>query len=488
MTVAGRSRCVPIISAVLLLALPGCNRRESNAVPPVVNAAVMAPRQSSTLAIPVVASVADFERLLNAQLPTTYTTTDAQAAACAAPGVARRIGCQFTGTVARGPISVAGIDSNVLRLTIPVSGTVDARDLARFVGSQPVSAAAEVEALVRLDVVGDWQPVAKVSISYRWTKAPGIDMLGRRISLAGAADPLLARIIAQLETKVPDCLEQLQPRERLAAAWTQGFAVVPVNPDAPQVWIRTTPQQLHFANYAIADETITLALGATANTESFVGKRPADPVATPLPPPAPVPAGGLGAFRVHLPVMADFAGLETMVEAALKQVESPPMVVRGIGSVTPEFGKVRIHATTEGRLAIGLELTASTARQRLQPRGTVWLAVKPYNAPGSNRLEVGDVTITGSPDSASFRVLLAIARSRIVRDQIGRALSQDFTAEYDRALALARAELAERRLGDFVLAASLDTLTVGSVVVTGQGIYLPVDAVGSATLRLAPAA
>jgi hypothetical protein len=487
MNVVGGRRRVPVAAAVLLLLLAGCNRRESNAVPPIVTTPVSVPRQSSTIAIPVSATLVDFERLLNAQVPASYTTTEAQAAACAAPGVVRRIGCQFTGTVTRGPITVAGLDGNVLRLTIPVSGTVDARDLARVVGSQPVSAAAEIEALVRLDVVGDWQPVAKVSLSYRWTSAPGIDMFGRRISLAGAADPLLTRVIAQLEAAVPDCLERLQPRARLAAAWTQGFAVVPVNPDAPQVWIRTTPQQLHFTNYAVADGTITLALGATAVTESFVGQRPADPAATPLPPPAPLPAGGPGAFRVHLPVMADYAGLETMVEAALKQVESPPMVVRGIGSVTPEFGDVSIHATTGGRLAVGLQIAAATPRQRLNPRGTVWLTIKPHNAPGSQQLEVRDVTITGSPESASFRILLAIARSRIVRDQIGRALSKDFSAEYDRALALARAELAERRLGDFVLSASLDTLTIGSVAVTGQGIYLPVDASGSAALRLAPA-
>jgi hypothetical protein len=483
----GRSRHRVVAATLLLLALAGCNRRERNAVPPVVTQAVEMPRHASTLAIPVTATIADLERLLNDKVPTSYTTTEAQAAACAAAGVARRIGCQFSGTIDRGPIRVTGVDANVLRLTIPVSGAIAAGELSRVVGAQPVSAAAEIDALVRLDIVGDWQPVADVSLSYRWTRAPGIDMLGRRISLAGAADPLLARVIAQLEAMVPESLQKLQPRSRLEAVWQQGFAVVPINTGMPPVWLRTTPQQLHFANYIIADGAITLALGATALTESFVGTRPAIAKPTPLPPPAPLPPNGLGAFRVHVPVMADYAGLESIVAAALKQVETPALQVRGIGSVSPEFGKVRIHATKDGRLAVGLELTATTQRQRLKPRGTVWLTMKPYNAPGTQRLEIRDVDITGIPDSASFRVLLAIARSRIVRDQIGRAMSQDFSAEYARALAQARAQLAERRQGNFILSATLDTLTIGSVVVTEQGLYLPVDAAGTATLRLAPA-
>lgn len=475
-----------LIGLAALMLVAGCGRGESNSVPPVVTDAIVVQAAQSSVAVPISASVADLERLLNARVPASFTTTEAQAAACAASGIAQRIGCQFTGTVNRGDIKVAGVDANVLRLTIPVAGTVDARQLARFVGSQPVSAAADIEALVRLDVVDDWQPVARVTISYRWTNAPGVALFGRRISLAGAADPLVARLITQIEAMVPEALAKLQPRERLAAAWQQGFAVVPINPATPQVWVRTTPQKLHFANYSIENGTVTLATGATGTTETFVGTRPGNPVVTPLRPPAPLPDAGVGAFRLQVPVVADYPGLETIVETALHRIEAPPMQLRGIGLVTPEFGKVSIHATTGGRIAIGLALTASTPRQWLKPRGTVWLTAKLFNVPGSQQLDVRDVVITGSPDSASFRVLLAVARSRLVRDQIGRALSQDFAAEYDRALAAARTELANRRMGDFVLATRIDTITNGSVVVTGQGIYLPVSAAGSAALRWQP--
>ncbi|KAB7648537.1 DUF4403 family protein [Polymorphobacter fuscus] len=467
---------------VLLVLLAACSRNVANPEPARVTTPLLVPAQASTIAIPVTARIAELERLLNDRVPARITSTDAQQAACAGAGVAARIGCQFTGSVDRGPIRVTGIDGNVLLLSVPVSGTV----VTRLTGSTPVAAAAEVEARVALDIVGDWQPVADVAVTYRWTRAPDIDVLGRRISVAAAADPLLAGLIARLEAAVPECLEKLQPRARLAAAWRQGFTVVPVNPAAPQVWLRVTPQQLHFANYAIADGALTLGLGATALTETFVGTQPAAPAATPLPPPAAIPADGLSAFRAHVPVVADYTGLEAIVAAALKNVESPPLAVRGLGDVQPEFGAVRIHATDGGRLAIGLTMTASTRRQWIRPRGTVWITLKPYNRPGSQVLEIRDVAITGSPDSASFRILLAVARSRVVRDQLARALSQDLTASYQAALGNAGTALADRRLGDFRLSVGIDAVTNGTLVAAGQGLYLPVDARGTATLRFDP--
>jgi hypothetical protein len=476
-------RLAPIAGLVLLAA---CSRGASNAEPPRVETPISIAAAASSIAIPVTARLGDLETLLNARVPASFTTTEAQRAACAEPGVVRRIGCQFSGTVNRGPITVTAVDTNVIKLSMALDGAVDARELSRFVGARPVTARAAVEALVRLDVAGDWQPRAGVSIAYRWVDPPGFDAFGRRISLAAAADPLVARLIAQLEAAVPECLEKLQPRARLVGLWAQGFTVLPLNPAAPPVWLRVTPQALHFANYAINDGTLTLAVGATARTETFVGTRPAAPPPVPLPPPAPMPPAGLGRFRLHVPVIADYAGLETIVETALQAVETPPMQLRGLGTVEAQFGDVTIHETTGGRLAIGLAMSAGTQRQWLRPRGTVWLTAKVFNAPGSQALQISDVTITGSPDSASFRLLLAVARSRLVRDQIGRALSRDFAAEYARALAAARANFGSRRVGDFMLSGTIDQVTNGSLTPMAMGLYLPIDAEGTALLRLDP--
>lgn len=476
-------RTLPVFGLLLVAA---CSRGSSNPEPVRVTSEAVIPSQSSTIAIPITARIADLEAQLNSRVPASFTSTEAQQATCKQGGRVREIGCQFVGTVTRGPIRVTGVEGGVLTLVVPVEGTVDAKAMSNFVGKQPINAAADIEASVRLDIVGDWQPVAKVGLAYRWTRSPGIEALGRRFSLAAAADPVLKEVISRLETAVPESLEKLQPRQRLASAWTQAFTVLPITAQNPAIWLRMTPQKLHFSNYTIADGVLTLGVGVTALTETFVGSRPADPVATALPPP--VPPESVPVFRAHVPVIADYAGLEKLVEAALKQAESPPMQVRGIGIIQPEFGKVSLHATEGGRLAIGITMSAGTPRQWIKPRGTVWLTALPYNSPGSQVLEVRDVRITGSPDTASFRMLLAVARSRVVSRQISRALSQNFTAQYDQALAAAGAALANKPLGDFVLSVKIDHVTNGTLKAVGQGLYLPVDASGTASLRLAPPA
>jgi hypothetical protein len=106
--------------------------------------------------------------------------------------------------------------------------------------------------------------------------------------------------------------------------------------------------------------------------------------------------------------------------------------------------------------------------------------------PGSQQLDIGEVGITGNPDNASFRMLLAVARSRLVRDQIARAMSRDFSAERDRALASAREALANRRVGEFRLTATIESVDNGGLVVMGQGLALPVTAQGTARLALDP--
>ena len=187
---------------------------------------------------------------------------------------------------------------------------------------------------------------------------------------------------------------------------------------------------------------------------------------------------------VHIPVVADYDGLERLVEKALKTLETSPMKMRGVGDITAEFGRVHIHETSNGHIAIGLELAAATSRQWLKPRGTVWMTARPVLRPGSQQLEVDEVVITGTPANASFAALLAVARSQLVRDQIGRALSRDFTAERTQVLAAAMAALSSRRMGDFRLAAKIETLDHGALQVTGQGIALPIRATGSAIMQL----
>lgn len=472
--------------AALALAtlLAGCGGDVSNPVPPRVTAPKEIPMQSSAIAVPISARLSELQQLADREVPRTLATIDEKKPACLKVKVIGNIGCRLVGEVTRGPIKVGG-SGNVMTLTMPVAATVSAKDIGKVV-SETATAAAIVTATVRLDSIGDWQPNAKVDVSYVWTKKPGVDVLGQRLTFARKADPVLARLIARLEADVPRHIAKLQPRERLAKAWEKAFTSVSINAKNPPVWIRITPQALRFDRYEIDKEQLTLHLGATATTETFVGPRPADPVPTPLPSPAPRDIAPDTGFRFHLPVIADYAELEPVLEKALGKLAKKPMELPGIGTVEPEFGKVTMYATTGSRLAIGMKMRVKTPGQWIDARGTVWVTGQPFNEPGSQLVKVRDLRVEGKANSPSFSLLLAVAESERVSTELSGALSQNFARDYDKLLAKAGKAIAEKRVGDFVLKARIDHVKNGVVYPAGQGLYMPVDALGTASLAFSP--
>lgn len=475
------SRFAPLLLALLLVA---CSRDASNPAPPRVTAPITFPSQTSAIAVPISARLADLERMLNADVPATLADIDEQKEACLKLKVVGKVSCRIVGKVTRGPIKVTG-SGDVLVLTMPVSATVSARNVGRVL-NETATAAAIATARVKLDSIGDWEPSAKADISYVWTKKPGIDFLGQRISFANKADPVLQKLIARLEAEIPREIAKMQPREKLASGWAKGFTSVSLNAQNPPVWLRITPQQVRFRGYNIDKGVLTLTLGVAALTETFIGDRPADPVPTPLPPPAPRQIEPDTGFRFHLPVVADYAELEPVLEKALHKLSKKPLALPAIGSVEPEFGDVIMYATTGSRMAIGMKLRVKTPGQWIDARGTVWVTGQPYNEPGSRLVKVRDLRIEGNANSPSFRLLLAVARSPAVSTQLSNALSQDFERDFQKLLGKAGKAIAEKQLGPFVLRARIDDVKNGTVYPAGQGLYMPVNAAGTASLMLVP--
>jgi hypothetical protein len=474
----------PLLALALLLA--GCGRDTSNPVPPRVTAPIEIPVENSYIAIPITAPLSVFQRLAEREVPKTLVSIDEARPDCLTVKVIKRIkiSCRLNGQVTRGPIRVTG-QGNVMTITMPVQATVTARDVA-LVLRETATASAIVTARVRLDSMGDWQPVAKAQISHVWTKEPGIDFLGRRIRFTNRADPVLEKLARQLEAAVPREIARLQPRQQLEQAWAKGFTTISVNAKNPPVWMRVTPQAMRFRGYDIARGQLTLSLGMAARVETFVGQRPPDLPPTPLPPPPTTPFLDELGFRFHLPVVADYAELEPVLERALAKLAKKPITLPRIGVVEPDFGKVTMFATKGSRLAIGLEMRVATPRRWFDARGTVWVTGQPYNEPGSRLVRVRDLRIEGEPKSPSFALLLAVARSPAVTTALTEALAQNFENDFNKLLVKVDNAIGEKRLGAFVLTARVDDVKNGTVYPAGQGVFMPVDAAGTATLRYAP--
>lgn len=482
-----------VVLAVASLLVSACGHKVQVPPPPKVDTAPDFPLETSSIVVPMSGSLDAVQRALEAKTPRRLWDIDKQLDTCVH---AKRInlkiikvkllpdlGCRVVGEVTRGPLVLGG-SGDRLTITFPVHATIAAEKIGGVV-SETATGDAMVHAVARLSITGDWKPAAKVRIAYDWTNAPGIDFLGQRIEFASKADARLKPVIASLEQSLPRELNKIDLRAKLASAWAQGFTSIMLNREKPPAWMRVTPRRLGFGGYRVSGRTLTLLLSADALTETFVGNRPSDPVATPLPPPA--PETGKQGIAFFIPVLADYAQLEPVVKRTLVKRAKKGISLAGVGPVDVEFGDVTVYATTDGRLAIGVVAKAKARNASLlATKGQVWLTAVPYNVPGSQLVRARNVGIVTDTDSEVTNLLIAVFKDGSIRESIAQGLSHDFAPDYDKVLRAARKAIGRRREGDLVLSADVSKVENGTLAVTGKGLFMPVRAAGQARITYAP--
>ena len=162
--------------------------------------------------------------------------------------------------------------------------------------------------------------------------------------------------------------------------------------------------------------------------------------------------------------------------------------LKSIGPVDVQFGKVTIYATQGGKLAVGIKASADVTRSPLKrTKGEIWLSAIPYNQSDSQIIKVRDLQIAARTDSKAVNLLISLFSDAQVLAEINTALTEDFNKDYEKVLVAARKAIAQRREGDFTLSAQVDKVSHGSVLVTGSGLFLPVDVTGKASIRYTPA-
>ncbi|WP_157215777.1 DUF4403 family protein [Flavisphingomonas formosensis] len=474
--------------------LTACHRETGNPAPPREEGPAVFPQQVSTIVIPVSARLADLEARVNQRVPTELWQIDRYEQHCVPAQRVKilgrdvkltpALGCRIVGQVRRGTIRLGG-SGDKLVITMPVTATISAHDVGGILKKETATGAAQVRAQASFGMRSDWTPTATVSIAYDWTEPPGIDFLGHRIPLISKADERLKAVIARLQRELPAALAALDSRRRLDALWVQAFTSIELNRDKPPAWMRITPRRLGVVGYRVNKNELQMMLSAEALTETFVGDRPSDPVPRPLPPPTPTP--GAEGLHISIPVLADYRQIEPVVDRALAKLAAKGISLPGIGPVEASFGKVTLYATKGGRLAVGIP-TAVRARDHalVRARGTVWLSAAPYNDANSQLVRFRDLRIAQRSDNRAVGPLFAFFANQQVLDEIQDALAHDFAKDYDKVLAAARKALAERHEGDFVLSASITSISNGLVEPTGQGLFLPIRADGEARIDYRP--
>ncbi len=498
-----------ILIAVLLLS--GCGRGEPDA-PPRLESESRIPVSTSVVRAPLVAELSALEAIIEREMPATLWTIDQQedacvpaqhvtlclahARACEGDGckdvpckvgvkkgkITPDISCRIVGSVTRGKIRLSG-DGELIRITMPVAADVAARDIGNVL-SATGTANAEVRATVRLSMSPDWQPSAKVEIDYDWTRQPGIELLGRRITFADKADPKLRALLDKLEQRLPQEIAKLHPKAELERLWTSAFTSLELNRRNPPVWMRLTPQRLNYGGYSVEDGKLLLQLELEADAETFVGDRPEDPAPVPLPDSGPI--SETHGFVVTAPVIAQYEELEPVLQKALAKLEVKGIDAPGVGRLYPRFGKPTVYATQGGRLALGLSIAVTTLDGAYDAKGIVWLTGEPWNEPNSPVVKVRNLVVDAETNRLAADILLTVANTPDVRMQIEEALAQNFARDLEKLKVKINRALTDKRLGDFILNAEVDELRYGVVQALGQGAYLPVEVRGTGSVELAP--
>jgi hypothetical protein len=481
-------------AAAALTLLAGCSKAADTAslAPPRATDPIIVPKENSQMAVDLKVDLAELEAALNRDIPRQLWRIDRPGSECVPSKrvdlelfkvKTPKIKCRIIGKVTRGRVRLSG-RGEALVVTMPITGTLAARDIAGILKGETATGAAEVSLSLTLDLTPDWKLKGKSKVDYRWTRAPGIDFLGRRINLTDETDRELAPLKRDAERIIVRELSRVPLKTLAQEGWREAHQVFELNRHNPAVWGRLTPQQFRFGGYEVKDRQLSLRLGLEALFETFVGRRPDKITPASLPALARRDKSQTDSI-MHVPVVAEYAVLEPVIAKALAKRAARPFVIEDYGSVTASFDKITVYGTTGGRIAVGAAFKASSDLPLIKAAsGTIWLTARPVNAPGSRVVSFVDVKVSGETDMIGQDFLFALANAPEFQSAITTALQQNFENDFAKLRGKIDRAIANRkgRLTDY--SATIEAVETGVIRAHGEGLYLPVDITARLSAKL----
>lgn len=490
-------RAIKGLAAAIILTglLSGCDPAKGGAkAPPHATDTAPIPSQTSLIAVPIDASIAPLRAELERAVPKTLWTINQRERACVKPQrvkvfgrkikVTPPIACTIVGQVTRGALRLRG-EGNEIVVDVPLNATVAARDVGGVLKGETATGAAMAHARIRIDLTSDWRMQGKARISYGWTKAPGIDFLGKRITFTDQADAKLAPVIAGVEREVNREIGKINVRAQASEIWRQSFTSLELNHENPPVWMRVTPKRILYGGYRLNGQKLSLNLGIEGVTETFVSGRPDDPKPTPLP--RLVRETPRPRLDVRVPVIADYAQLQPVIDRALAKRATRPFVLPKLGPMMVKFGPSTVYGAPGGRIAVGTDVEARLEARTGEPtRGTIWMTALPVNEPGSAQVRFTALDINGDTNGVGGDMLILIGRSEGFAPLIAEALTQNFAGDLEKLQGKIRRAVDQRREGAFVIRTRVDGFETGEIKAYGNGLFLPVRMTGAASVDYRP--
>lgn len=470
--------------------------------PPRVETTLGGAPDPSILVTQVSAPLSAVRAALEEALPVRLVTIDERVPECVPKEQVRVAGlnlfetpslsCTLKGTITRGAITLDG-NGQTLRARVPITARIDVIDLGDIIKRETVTAAANVTLAAALDVRPDWTLGSRVKLRYAWTKAPGVEVLGQRITFTRAANKALAKSLAGVEAKIRAEIRKIDLRKEVAKVWRDGHTALSINRENPPVWMRVTPSEVGAGALRVSGAQVTAEVMLAAGLELVVGERPAPTEPTALG--ANVGAPPSGGFALKVPVLAQYSELEPVLLAALHKLKVEDVLgddaaLSGTG-IEAQFRDVTIYATQGGRLAVGIEARVSkagwlAAMPWARVQGRVWLTAKPVTQMGSEVLRIEDLSIHGDMDQYAGDLLVRFLNRPAIKERIQSALTADFRKGYGDIVGKAQRGLKSVTIGNAQASFEVEEYSHGAIAVTGEGLFLPVTASGKVTTTLAP--
>lgn len=477
--------------ALLMAACSGAQEATSNA-PARADDAIILPNDPSHIEIDLSVDLAQLERALEREIPRQLWSIDEPGSECVASKKINlelfrvkspKIKCHIIGQVTRGRLKLSGKGRDLI-VTLPITGEVAARDVAGIFKGETGTGAADVTLRLRLDLKPDWRLASTTDITYDWTREPGIDFLGRRITFTSKADDKLAKVRGDVSRIIARELANVGVRAAAEKGWRKAHAVLELNRKNPEVWARLTPQQFLYGGYDVRGRTLTLRLGLDGVLETFVGSKPEETTPAPLPPLAPRPKTTRPSV-LHVPVIADYAVLEPVLDKALTKRAAQPFVIPDYGTVTAQFSDIAVYGAPDGRIAVGVSFQAASDLALIEAAsGRIWLTARPMNEPGSRQVRFADIAVSGDTTLVTQPLLFALANAPEFQAVLADALKQNFENDFAKLTAKIERALARRQDGPLDYTITIDKLATGTITAHGQGLYLPVELTARGKARL----
>lgn len=500
--IARRWLCVGLAAALIIgLALwqlqPGwrSGRIDLGAPPPRAAATRISVPPVSSIALPVRLPLSFLARAINDAVPAQLWAIDEPGRVCVPATrlklfksdvkITPDIECRIVGDVVRGPIRLTG-RGPLIHLEMPLSAVVQARDIGGIISHETATAAALVTAELRPALTADGRLTARIHLAYDWQQEPGVTLMGQRIRFTEKIDRKLAPVLAKAEIALTRTLANSAIKDQIDDLWRQGFTVESLNRHNPTAWLRLTPMGLRVGTIYVEGDQLHIDAVLTAIAEVALGPAPPRPHPTLLPAITRAKGGRGGGLVLHTAVLSDYATLEPVIAKALAKLSARGITVPQIGRVKVSFGRPTLYATGSDRLALGLDIAARGPYQLLDTRGRVWLTARAETAPGSERVLIRDLRLVADhAEGMQLPLLLAVAVADPVRLALEQALTQDFGHDYSKLMAKIDKKLTAVKIGDFTLGGELRDVRHGKILALGQGLYLPVEARGSARIDYA---